>query len=225
MSKIIAAQSLSILLENRICEVTGLGKFIDLTGQRFGRLVVVALSGQDKHGGTKWLCKCDCGSETVVLGGNLRRNHTTSCGCVHKETISTHGESKSRLYTIWTLMKRRCYFPSDSRYHRYGGRCIAVCEEWRDSFENFRDWATKNGYRDDLTIDRIDNNGNYCPGNCRWATRKEQQSNIGTNHLITHNGETLTVSQWAERIGVQPTTLFTRLRRHWSIERALNRKE
>ncbi len=201
-----------------------MGKFIDLSGRRFGRLVVIEKLGPDKHGDIKWACKCDCGNETVVLGGNLRRNHTTSCGCVYKEVISTHGGSNTRLYHIWTLMKRRCYSPTDNRYERYGGWGITVCKEWRDSFAHFRNWAMENGYQEKLTIDRKDGNGNYTPENCRWATPKEQQNNLSTNRLITYQGETLTIPQWAEKIGVHTGTLRTRLRRNWSIERALNRK-
>jgi hypothetical protein len=160
-----------------------MAQYKDLTGQRFGKLVVVSMAGKTKYWDRKWLCKCDCGGDALVLGGNLKRGHTTSCGCSRIDAITSHGGCGSRLYTIWSLMIRRCEKEYDGRYHRYGGRGISVCDEWRNSFEVFRDWAMENGYEPTLTIDRINNDGNYEPANCRWATLKDQAQNRGNSHV------------------------------------------
>lgn len=162
----------------------------DLSGRRFGRLVVVKRADEcvgHSYGHSLWMCLCDCGNETYVYGSNLLQGKTKSCGCYHTEMIkaanSTHGESKTRLHRIWAGMKERCYNTRASNYHNYGGRGISVCDEWRNSFSAFRDWAVLNGYKDHLSIDRINVDGNYEPQNCRWATFIEQNNNKRNNLL------------------------------------------
>lgn len=176
-----------------------------------------------------WFCKCDCGKNTIVPAAKLISGKTQSCGCLKKETskppiIVKHGMSYSRLYKVWKDMKARCYKPTSVRYYTHGARGIKVCDEWM-SFEFFAKWALSNGYRENLTIDRINNNGNYEPSNCRWATHKVQANNRRTNRLISHNGETHTIKEWSEITGINYYTLLGRITRlGWNTEKTLNKK-
>lgn len=205
-----------------------MGKFIDLTGQRFGRLVAVQTNGKNSNGQLKWLCHCDCGNVVTVERANLVRGHTQSCGCYREEIKKlekkTHGQTGTRIFHIWVGIKQRCYNSNAHNFKNYGGRGITVCEEWRNSFEVFYEWAMSHGYSDDLSIDRIDVNGNYCPENCRWVTAIEQCNNRRSNHNITYNGETHTLTEWAIKTGINQRTLENRIRSGWTIEKALTTK-
>lgn len=199
---------------------------IDLTGQRFGRLVVVGRADPpyDKRGYARWHCRCDCGNETDATGHNLCQGTTASCGCLQKERSrvanTTHGQTGSRLYIIWQSMRARCENPHKHDYDYYGGRGITVCEEWHD-FANFMQWAERTGYQENLTIDRIDANKGYNPVNCRWVTMHEQNRNRRSNVNITYHGVTRCLSDWAATFGIKTVTLWERIfRYHWDIERA-----
>lgn len=153
-----------------------MGKIKDLSGQKFGKLEVIEFCGKNKEHQAMWICRCECGKETEVVGVNLTKGVTRSCGCLRGRPKNS-GMTHTRIYHIWYNMKRRCYNPKDRNYKNYGGRGIKVCDEWLNDFQAFYDWAMSNGYSDDLTIDRINVNGNYEPTNCRWATIAEQQAN------------------------------------------------
>ncbi len=165
-------------------------KFNDVTGQRFGKLTVISLysrASRNPWRQTKWLCKCDCGNEIVVQQGNLHTGNTKGCGCLRVENNGAFIPNKNRLYNSWRAMKYRCNSKSSNRYYTYGGRGIKVCDEWNKSFAAFREWSLANGYREDLTIDRIDVDGNYEPSNCRWIPPNEQAKNKRRNKNYGNN--------------------------------------
>lgn len=200
-----------------------MGVASDLTGMRFGRLVALKLApkkGKDRM----WECACDCGSIAIIRGASLSKGATKSCGCYRKEVTTkrntTHGSSKSHLYSTWCDMKRRCVNPSNKRWGQYGGRGISVCDRWNHSFENF---VEDMGYPpfEKAQLDRIDNNGNYEPGNTRWVTQLQNIRNRSITVKATHNGETLPISVWAERAGISYPSIRNRLRRGWSLDRIL----
>lgn len=204
-----------------------MGKFIDLTGQRFGRLIVIERAGTNTSGAVSWRCKCDCGSESVVVGQSLRQGFTQSCGCFNREQSGKreykHGMVGTRLYKIWDGMVGRCHRKNHKHYPNYGGRGITVCDEWRSDFAAFMKWALSSGYQDNLTIDRRNNNKGYSPDNCGWVTFKSQQNNKRDNHLITYNGVTHTLTEWSEIKGINRNTLSARLNRlKWPVDKALS---
>lgn len=183
----------------------------DLTGQKFGRLEVIAFVGMNKHHRSMWKCKCDCGDERVVSGNCLTQGNTKSCGCLNDEVRhgkgvvpnrSTHGMCGTRLYGIWKSMRNRCNNPNNPFFHRYGKKGIKVCDEWND-FNVFLEWATMSGYSNVMTIERIDNNKNYCPDNCMWIENELQAKNKSGNRLITIDGETHILSDWCRIKGIQ----------------------
>lgn len=209
--------------------------YIDLTGQRFGKLVVIGRAPNGNCGQTRWMCECDCGNLTSATSQHLRAGNTKSCGCgkakftaeFNRATKTSHGgashTNRSRLYKIYTGMKSRCFQKHSRAYKDYGGRGITICNEWlgEHGFENFRDWSLSHGYRDDLTIDRIDNDGNYSPENCRWVTMKQQTNNTRRNRYLTLNGETHTATEWGEITGINRITIVNRCLAGWTDEEAL----
>lgn len=176
---------------------------------------------------TYWLCKCECGNETIVSAQHLKNGHTKSCGCLHTErfTLShtSHGLAKHPLYKIYKGIKERTTKEYNKSYKYYGDRGIKLCDEWENDFKSFYNWAMENGYKKGLTIDRIDVNGNYAPNNCRFVSQKVQQNNRRNNHEITYNSETHTIAQWADILGMKYSTLYERLKcGNWNMERALS---
>lgn len=195
-----------------------MSKLIDLSGAKFGRWTV--LEKAQKHPGNKktyWKCKCDCGTVKDVDSFILRNGCSKSCGCLQKDIARkiankklhkpVHGDSRTRLYSIWRSMKERCYNEAHMHYKHYGGKGIHVCDEWKNSFPSFKKWAIENGYNDGLSIDRIDNNHGYFPENCRWIPLKDQPKNRCTNHFVSVNGERLTVSDCARKYGIAISTV------------------
>lgn len=202
----------------------------DMTGQRFGLLTVVRLSGKDKRGEMIWECLCDCGNTTFTVGNRLRSGKTKSCGCLQrkhrKEGFNRkHGMTDSRLYTAWLNMRNRCYSVNNIMYQNYGGRGICVCDEWRNSFENFMSWANGNGYQEGLTLERINVDGNYEPSNCTWITKTEQYLNRTDSHKITAFGKTQTIKEWSSESGLKYDTIERRINQYgWSAEEAVTIK-
>lgn len=192
-------------------------------GQRFGRLLVTARLESDKNGNSRWLCKCDCGNESTPLGQSLRSGATISCGCAAKEINSEratkHGASGTPAYKAWHAMIQRCTNPKNHKWHRYGGRGITVCERWL-SYEAFlEDMGPR---PPGMTIDRCENDGNYEPGNCRWATQPQQARNRSTNRFVLVDGEALTVSEASRRLGPNRSTVGRRIREGWQPDNAAN---
>lgn len=200
---------------------------IDITGLRFGRLVALGPIRND-NGQLRWFCRCDCGKMTTPSGASLRNGETKSCGCFTAIELGnrrrTHGKTGTRMYIIWKSMKHRCYTPSDTNYPKYGGRGIAVCAEWQDSFQAFYDHVCVLDHfgEDGYSLDRIDNELGYQPGNVRWATRHEQSVNKRSTYLITRAGKTLALKDWCIELGISYHTVYQRIRKlHWEPERAL----
>lgn len=189
-------------------------KEIDLTGKRFGRWLVLKKEDDyitpagDRY--TRYLCRCDCGTERAVLSTSLRNGRSTSCGCynaenkkeVCRQNFTTHGESKTRLYHIYYGIKKRCYNKNAYNYDNYGGRGISMCDEWISDYNAFKQWALSNGYNENLSIDRVDVNGNYSPGNCRWVDRVAQANNRRSSHVVEMNGQIHTLAEWAKILNI-----------------------
>lgn len=196
----------------------------DLTGKRFGRLVALEI----KETGTRktyWICQCDCGNIKAVRSDSLQCGAIKSCGCmkleqdrVNLEANHKHKMSHKRPYEIWQGMKRRCHTKSCSCYDRYGGRGITVCDEWRYDFSKFWEWAQNNGYSDELTIDRIDNDKGYSPDNCRWVDNRTQCNNRSSNIMITIGKATKSITEWCSIFGLKSKTVLARYKRNPDID-------
>lgn len=208
----------------------------DVIGKKFGRLTVLRFDHKEPSilkNGTKngfkyyYLCKCDCGNTAIVRRGALKT--TSSCGCYRKEkayeaTFKKDKYTNLRIYKIFLKMKQRCYNEHSTYYKNYGGRGIKICDEWLKDFKTFYDWGMNNGYNDNLTIDRIDVNGNYEPSNCRWASRKIQSNNKRNNHWVEYKGKKYTLSEISKIIGIKQSTIRRRLKTGWSVKKALTPK-
>lgn len=201
----------------------------NLIGRKFGILTVIEKSyrkGRHQY----WKCQCDCGNIVDARQDALKSGRTSHCGCLTKKILSishskrsNYSMSKTRIYKIWVLMRKRCKNQNDPHYMDYGGRGITVCDEWDKSFENFKEWALANGYKDNLTIDRINNDKGYFPNNCRWATMKTQSINRRTNRILIFNGKELTATQWADELNIDSNTILSRIDVYgWSVEKALS---
>lgn len=204
-----------------------MGKAILLKpGDKFGKLTIIKLAKKVEYknpNGKSFLkkyyeCRCECGNTTIVYQGKLISGQTKSCGCLNHK----HNLYNSRIYNIYQGMKKRCLKPSQKDFIRYGARGITICQEWKNNFINFYNWAIKNGYKDDLTLDRIDVNGNYEPSNCRWATLKEQANNKRTNKVLFYNNENHNVTEWAQILNIPRHRIYQRLNAGWSINEALS---
>jgi len=212
-----------------------MGNIIDLTGRRFGRLLVIHRDGTDKWRQVKWRCLCDCGSEVNIVGSSLRNGDSQSCGCLQKESIASRqykhghckqkdGESTSKEYRSCANMKRRCFDVTNNQYHNYGGRGIKVCDRWKDSFENFLEDMGECPCG--MSIDRINNDRDYEPGNCRWADNHTQRVNSRNNRfrnvtMIDIDGEVRCLTDWCCIYNVGTTTVLGRLSLGWPIDKAL----
>ncbi len=210
----------------------------DITGQRFGRIVALLPIEERKDSKIQWKCICDCGNTPTICGKSLRTGNTNSCGCLQKEKARKniikfleegnspniiHGMAGTRIYQIWKNIHRRCDKKGSTHYERYGGRGITYDIRWK-SFEKFYE-DMKEGYSDELTIDRIDNNDNYYKENCRWVDMKEQANNRSSNHHIEWNGEKLNIQQWADRLKIPRVRINSRLLRGWSDLEAIGFKK
>ena len=193
-------------------------------GEKFNKLTVLELDHieqkhykQNKANIEFYKCKCDCGKIIIVQKAYLKNSHVQSCGCLNLANHTKHNGKGTRLYRIWAGIKNRCNNPNADAYKNYGGRGITICNEWENDFINFRNWALENGYNDNLSIDRIDVNGNYESNNCKWASEQEQSNNRRKNHYITYNNEIHTIAEWARIRNIAPDTLRNRIVKHKNI--------
>lgn len=207
----------------------------DLTDKTFGKLRVIGMAERTQKK-TFWVCECECGNKKEIRSDSLTSKRTSSCGCVKKMqdaiNLKTSDRiknatytSKTRLYRIWQLMHDRCLNPNNTRWDNYGGRGIAICGEWqRPNFENFKNWALVNGYNEKLSIDRIENDGNYESDNCRWSNNKDQCNNRGNNVKITMNGQTRNMKQWCEELKLDYGLVSSRHQRGMSLDKMFSRQ-
>lgn len=200
-----------------------MGAFLDLSGYRFGRLVVIE-RGPDRigrRGVANWVCLCDCGKSVRVEGGALKSANTRSCGCLRRDLLTSHGLAAHPLRRLWLSMNERCHKPDHKQYSYYGGRGIYVCDEWRSPY-GFARFIENMGPRPPkMTLDRIDNDGPYTKANCRWATYTTQERNRRNNRIISYDGKSACMSEWAEHLGISSAVLYQRFLSGMSIDKAL----
>lgn len=202
-----------------------MGKPIDMTGNKYGRLTVIEMAGHNQHKQRQWRCICECGTLIEKTGSDIRSGNTLSCGCLHKEVTSaastTHGMSKTPIWSIHRSMMDRCYLPTSHAYNRYGGRGITVCERWHD-FENF--FADMGHRPEGMSLERADNDKEYSPSNVQWATAKDQANNRRSSRWIEFRGETKTLAQWCDELGLKVGTVWARLNRDgFTVEAAFTK--
>jgi len=199
-----------------------------LEGKIFGRLNVLNFAGRNKQYDSLWDCVCECGNKVKVRGGVLKNGHTKSCGCLQRDRASkaktTHGLSGEKLYKVWGAIKERCYNPNNRSFKDYGFRGIKMCSQWKTSFKKFYNWAIENGYKEGLTIERHNVNGNYTPKNCGWIPKKDQSKNRTNSVRIEYNGDSKTSTEWSEITNIPSQVITQRVRRGWSSERTLTTK-
>lgn len=203
-----------------------MSKVIDLTGQKFNRLLVIE-PARTKSGKFAWKCKCDCGKFVIVKGFELKNGGTKSCGCykndIARKRLTKHGLSRTKLRSILTSIHSRCENPNHISYKNYGGRGISVCKEWIEDFSAFYEWAINNGYKENLQIDRINNDGNYEPNNCRFVTQKENLMNKRNTLVYAYDGKEKTLQEWAIESGIEYRRLRSRIKEcGWSFEKAIS---
>lgn len=194
----------------------------DIINKTYSKLTVLKYVGLNTKNRPLYLCKCDCGTEKIILAASLKSGNTKSCGCVAKtktilrnKKLATHNLSQNnRLYRIWKGFRSRCRDINNKYYKNYGGRGILVCKEWNEKFITFYNWSMNNGYKNDLSLDRIDNNGNYSPENCRWTTMIIQRNNTRINRYLIFNNKTYTLAEWSRVLKIHPATLKDRINRN-----------
>lgn len=196
-----------------------------MINEKFGRLKVILKSSTKKHNRTSYECLCDCGNMIIVTSNALKSGNTTSCGCLRKDfnNRETHGLRDHKLYNVYNNMIARCYNEKFKYYYRYGGRGISICKEWLYEFICFYNWAISSGWEDGLEIERVNNDGNYEPSNCKWVTRKQNVRNRNNTSMIEISGNKVPLAEVAEKLGLKYSTLWQRIYKlKWPIERAIN---
>jgi hypothetical protein len=203
---------------------------VDITGKIFNRLKVIDYSHTDKRSKSYWKCVCECGNEVIVRSDSLTSGNTKACGCLSKELkskmaktyLTKHGETKTRLYKIWSGMRDRCSSFGTEKGKHYADKGITICKEW-DEFIPFKEWSLSNGYESNLTIDRINVNGNYEPSNCRWLTIQEQERNRGNSIYVVYNGERKHLKDWSKDLNINYHTLYQRYKINTNPEYVLRK--
>lgn len=218
---------ISKLTKDAMCDILSWGDVVakvkNLTGKKFGKLTVLGRLENTKNGKTKWLCLCECGKKTSVIGCQLTSGKTQSCGCKKFESHNkVHGMTKTDIHNKWLQIKQRCYDKNCKTYKMYGAKGIKMCDEWRIDFVSFMNWSYKNGYREGLSIDRIDNSKGYSPENCRWVEWIEQANNRTSNIRFTYNGETKNLKQWCIFFDKNYSLVYERIKKlGWRFEKAM----